>query len=104
MTHEDLRSVAKYEQLREYDRLRARRTELWCLGKSTTAIAKRLHEEGFRTLSVEQAAQSIKKPLLPRKSGLLIKQWRFGTRCCVGSCKSSGRRRSRQTTNDFCDR
>ncbi|HET6883750.1 MAG TPA: recombinase family protein [Pirellulales bacterium] len=47
--HEVIRSVAKYEQLRDFERLRSHVTELWRSGRSTTAIARALNAEGFRT-------------------------------------------------------
>jgi len=44
-----IRSVAKNDQLKDFDRLRSRVNELWRSGRSTTAIAKALNAEGFRT-------------------------------------------------------
>lgn len=47
--HELIRSVANYDQLKDFERLRKRVNELWRSGRSTTAIAKDLNKEGFRT-------------------------------------------------------
>jgi len=47
--HEVIRSVAKYEQLKDFKRLKSRVNELWRTGRSTTAIANALNGEGFRT-------------------------------------------------------
>jgi len=44
-----IRSVAKYEQLKDFEQLRSRVKELWRAGRSTTAIANALNAEGFRT-------------------------------------------------------
>ena len=53
--HEVIRSVAKYDQLKDFDRLKARLNELWRGGRSTTAIAKTLNAEGFRTTTAGKA-------------------------------------------------
>jgi len=47
--HEVIRSVAKYDQLNDFEQLRSRVNELWRAGRSTTAIANALNVEGFRT-------------------------------------------------------
>jgi len=46
-----IRSVASYRQLKDFDAFRERVNELWRSGRSTTAIAKTLNAEGFRTPS-----------------------------------------------------
>ena len=52
--HELIRSVAKYDQLKDFDRLKERVSELWRSGRSTTAIAKALNTEGFRTTTADK--------------------------------------------------
>jgi DNA invertase Pin-like site-specific DNA recombinase len=47
--HETERPVARYEQLRDYDRIRSRILELREAGEPATRIASRLNGEGFRT-------------------------------------------------------
>ena len=47
--HKVIRSVARYEQLKDFKRLRSRVNEFWRAGRSTTAIANALDGEGFRT-------------------------------------------------------
>ena len=46
--HEVVRPVARYDQLRDYDRLVARIQELQRIGWNSQRIAERLHQEGFR--------------------------------------------------------
>jgi hypothetical protein len=50
--HEVIRSVARYEQLKDFDRLKARTNELWRSGQSTKAIADALNAEELRTTMV----------------------------------------------------
>ena len=47
--HQLHRSVQRYNQLQDYDRLRKRLRELRREGRSASQIAKRLNDEGFRT-------------------------------------------------------
>ena len=47
--HEVIRPVKKYEQLRDYDRLKDRITELRRQGWETARIAEQLNKEGLRT-------------------------------------------------------
>jgi hypothetical protein len=50
--HETIRSVARYHQLKDFERLNNRVNEMWRSGHSTTAIAEALNKEGFRTTTV----------------------------------------------------
>jgi len=47
--HAVTRSVGAYERLGDYPRLRARVSELWAAGSTTTTIARMLNEDGFHT-------------------------------------------------------
>jgi len=48
-SHELVRPVLHYEQLRDYDRLIGRVTEWWREGNTASQIAEKLNDEGFRT-------------------------------------------------------
>lgn len=52
--HQTVRSVGKYEQLRDYDRLRARVCELRDAGHTNRRIADILNVEGFHTTNRDQ--------------------------------------------------
>ena len=45
--HELIRPVARYEQLRDFVRLKERITGLWTAGCTTTVIAQTLNQEGL---------------------------------------------------------
>jgi hypothetical protein len=48
VTHQELtRPVARYDQLHDFEQLKARLTELWASGSSASEIAERLNAEGF---------------------------------------------------------
>ncbi len=52
--HQTVRAVGKYEQLRDYDRLRARVCELRNAGYTNRSIADTLNAEGFHTPKCDQ--------------------------------------------------
>jgi len=48
-SHQMIRPVRRYEQLRDYDQLMDRVTQWWREGTTAVQIAEKLNEEGFRT-------------------------------------------------------
>ena len=68
--HEVLRSVAKYEQLHDYESLKQRIVELRCAGRTAVQIAESLNQEGFRTPQRGKTYTGVTIGIFLSRSGL----------------------------------
>jgi hypothetical protein len=86
--HEVIRPVKKYEQLRDYDRLRDRITELHSQGWKAASIAEQLNKEGFRTpRRGHHNADSVRQFIFrfgqnSRPLGLSVDEWSMHDLAC----------------------
>lgn len=84
--HQVIRSVAKYTQLHDFQRLQQRVDQLWQAGNSTTAIARVLNSEGFctPTQGKRYTRHSVRKLLdswsrtTPKRAQVPAAEARFG--------------------------
>jgi DNA invertase Pin-like site-specific DNA recombinase len=79
--HALLRPVAHYTQLRDYDRLLKRVSQLWSEGEAAREIARRLDAEGFRPPRAEHFTPEMVRRLWrrSRRGDLSDHEWRMSS-------------------------